>query len=72
MPTETFALTPASVEDSDDVYLLTRDGDNVKIRDQLVDIKILREIDSAFRRARQVGEIERGDAEQRASTFRIG
>jgi exopolyphosphatase / guanosine-5'-triphosphate,3'-diphosphate pyrophosphatase len=41
------AMTPASVEESDDLYLLTHDGDNVKIRDQLMDIKVLRETDSA-------------------------
>ncbi len=41
------AMTPASVEDSDELYLLTHDGDNVKIRDQLMDIKVLRETDSA-------------------------
>ena len=41
------AMTPVSVEDSDDLYLLTLDGDNVKIRDQLMDIKVLREVDSA-------------------------
>ena len=41
------AMTPTSVEESDDLYLLTQDGDNVKIRDQLMDIKVLRETDSA-------------------------
>ena len=41
------ALTPTSVEDSDEIYLLAHDGDNVKIRDELMDIKVLRETDSA-------------------------
>ena len=31
--------------ESDEQYLLTADGDNVKIRDELLDIKVLREVD---------------------------
>ncbi|HTN79442.1 MAG TPA: hypothetical protein VMK16_07205 [Acidimicrobiales bacterium] len=31
--------------EGDERYLLTVDGDNVKIRDELVDIKVLREVD---------------------------
>jgi exopolyphosphatase/guanosine-5'-triphosphate,3'-diphosphate pyrophosphatase len=41
------AMTPFAVEDSDELYLLTHDGDNVKVRDELMDIKVLRETDSA-------------------------
>jgi exopolyphosphatase/guanosine-5'-triphosphate,3'-diphosphate pyrophosphatase len=38
-------LTPGSTHDSDELYLLTPDGDTVKIRDDLMDIKVLREVD---------------------------
>ena len=38
-------LTPGAVEESDELYLLSPDGDNVKIRAELLDIKVLREID---------------------------
>jgi exopolyphosphatase/guanosine-5'-triphosphate,3'-diphosphate pyrophosphatase len=31
--------------ESDELYLLSADGDNVKIRDELLDIKVLREVD---------------------------
>ena len=31
--------------ESDEQYLLTAEGDNVKIRDELLDIKVLREVD---------------------------
>ncbi len=34
-----------SVEESDELYLLAPDGDNVKVRDGLMDIKVLREVD---------------------------
>jgi exopolyphosphatase/guanosine-5'-triphosphate,3'-diphosphate pyrophosphatase len=40
-------LTPRAVEESDELYLLSEDGDNVKIRAELMDIKVLREIDHA-------------------------
>jgi len=38
-------LTPTSVEESDEVYLLSENGDNVKIRGGLIDVKVLRELD---------------------------
>jgi exopolyphosphatase/guanosine-5'-triphosphate,3'-diphosphate pyrophosphatase len=41
------ALTPTGVQESDEVYLLAGVGDNVKIRDALMDIKVLREVDPA-------------------------
>jgi exopolyphosphatase / guanosine-5'-triphosphate,3'-diphosphate pyrophosphatase len=41
------AMTPESVEESDELYLLARGGDNVKVRDELMDIKVLRETDAA-------------------------
>ena len=41
------AMAPASVEESDEVYLLAPGGDNVKVRDGLMDIKVLRETDAA-------------------------
>jgi exopolyphosphatase/guanosine-5'-triphosphate,3'-diphosphate pyrophosphatase len=34
-----------SVEESDELYLLSDDGDNVKVRNDVVDIKVLRQID---------------------------
>jgi exopolyphosphatase/guanosine-5'-triphosphate,3'-diphosphate pyrophosphatase len=37
-------LTPGSVQESDEVYLLSGAGDNVKVRDALMDIKVLREV----------------------------
>ncbi|HMK10392.1 MAG TPA: hypothetical protein VK461_02290 [Acidimicrobiales bacterium] len=37
----------AGGSEGDERYLLTADGDNVKIRDDLVDIKVLREVDKA-------------------------
>jgi exopolyphosphatase/guanosine-5'-triphosphate,3'-diphosphate pyrophosphatase len=39
------ALTPGPVEEGDEVYLLSAAGSNVKIRDGLMDIKLLREVD---------------------------
>jgi exopolyphosphatase / guanosine-5'-triphosphate,3'-diphosphate pyrophosphatase len=39
------ALTPARVEESDELYLLSAAGSNVKVRDGLMDIKLLREVD---------------------------
>ena len=41
------AMTPDSVEESDELYLLAPGGDNVKVRDGLMDIKVLRETDAA-------------------------
>ena len=41
------ALTPVSIEESDEVYLLARGGDNVKVRAGLMDVKVLRETDEA-------------------------
>ena len=38
-------LTPGGVQESDEVYLLSGAGDNVKVRDKLMDIKVLREVD---------------------------
>ena len=42
---ELAGLTPKAVEESDELYLLSADADNVKIRAELIDIKVLREID---------------------------
>ncbi len=39
-------LTPTDVQESDELYLLGGAGDNVKIRDALMDIKVLREVDA--------------------------
>ena len=38
-------LTPTGVVESDELYLLSEDGDNVKIRAELMDIKALRAVD---------------------------
>ena len=38
-------LTPTGVEESDELYLLSEDGDNVKVRAELMDIKVLRDVD---------------------------
>jgi exopolyphosphatase / guanosine-5'-triphosphate,3'-diphosphate pyrophosphatase len=40
------ALTPEGVQDSDEVYLLSGAGDNVKVRADLMDIKALREVNA--------------------------
>jgi len=40
------ALTPSGVQESDEVYLLSGAGDNVKVRDALMDIKVLREVNA--------------------------
>jgi len=40
------ALTPDTVEESDELYLLSAGGANVKVRAGLVDIKLLREVDA--------------------------
>ena len=39
-------LTPTGVEVSDELYLLSEAGDNVKIRAELMDIKTLRAVDN--------------------------
>ena len=36
-------LTPGGVQESDEVYLLSASGDNVKVRDALMDVKVLQE-----------------------------
>lgn len=40
------ARTPTGVQDGDELYLLAPSGDNVKVRDGLLDIKVLREVDA--------------------------
>jgi len=40
------ALTPGAIQESDEIYLLGGTGDNVKVRDDLMDIKVLRETDA--------------------------
>ena len=37
--------SPTGVEETDELYLLSQDGDNVKIRADLMDIKALRAVD---------------------------
>ena len=39
-------LTPSGVQESDELYLLSGAGANVKIRDALMDIKVLREVNA--------------------------
>ena len=39
------ALTPGPVKESDELYLLSAAGGNVKVRDGVMDIKLLREVD---------------------------
>ena len=39
-------LTPSGVQESDEIYLLAGAGGNVKIRDALMDIKVLREVNA--------------------------
>jgi exopolyphosphatase/guanosine-5'-triphosphate,3'-diphosphate pyrophosphatase len=41
------ALTPGAVQESDELYLLSGEGDNVKVRDDLMDIKVFRETNPA-------------------------
>jgi exopolyphosphatase/guanosine-5'-triphosphate,3'-diphosphate pyrophosphatase len=41
------ALQPGGVQESDELYLLSGEGANVKVRADLMDIKVLRETDSA-------------------------
>src|SRR5689334_1951838 len=41
------ALTPERVQESDEIYLLsTADGDTVKVRDELMDVKHLEHVDA--------------------------
>ena len=40
-------LTPSAPKESDEVYFLSSGGENVKVRDDLMDIKVLREVDRA-------------------------
>jgi exopolyphosphatase/guanosine-5'-triphosphate,3'-diphosphate pyrophosphatase len=40
-------LTPSDIQESDELYFLGGAGENAKIRDELVDIKVLREVDAA-------------------------
>jgi exopolyphosphatase / guanosine-5'-triphosphate,3'-diphosphate pyrophosphatase len=40
------ALKRTGVQDSDELYLLSGGGPNVKVRDDLMDIKVLREVDA--------------------------
>lgn len=40
------ALTPGGVQESDEIYLLSGAGDNVKVRDALMDIKVLKEVNA--------------------------
>src|SRR6516225_4873957 len=37
---------PSQVQDSEELYLLAQGANNVKIRDDLMDIKVLREVDA--------------------------
>lgn len=37
-------LTPGGVQESDEIYLLSASGDNVKVRDALMDVKVLQEV----------------------------
>jgi exopolyphosphatase/guanosine-5'-triphosphate,3'-diphosphate pyrophosphatase len=39
-------LAPSGVQDSDEIYLLSGADDNVKVRDGLMDIKVLRDVDA--------------------------
>ena len=38
-------LTPTGVEESDELYFLSENGDNVKVRAETIDIKVLHEVD---------------------------
>jgi exopolyphosphatase / guanosine-5'-triphosphate,3'-diphosphate pyrophosphatase len=40
------ALTPREVKESDELYFLSADGDTVKVRDGLMDIKVLKEVNA--------------------------
>jgi exopolyphosphatase/guanosine-5'-triphosphate,3'-diphosphate pyrophosphatase len=39
-------LTPGAVQESDELYFLSSHGANVKVRDELMDIKVLRAVDA--------------------------
>mgnify|MGYP000973887090 FL=1 len=39
-------LAPGGAQESDEIYLLSGAGDNVKVRDALMDIKVLREVNA--------------------------
>jgi exopolyphosphatase/guanosine-5'-triphosphate,3'-diphosphate pyrophosphatase len=39
-------MTPERVQDSDELYLVSPGGENVKVRDDLMDIKVLREVNA--------------------------
>src|SRR5436190_11677445 len=39
-------LTPSGIQETDETYLLSSHGDNVKVRDSLMDIKVLREVNA--------------------------
>jgi exopolyphosphatase / guanosine-5'-triphosphate,3'-diphosphate pyrophosphatase len=39
-------LTPSGVQESDEIYLLSGAGENVKVRAALMDIKVLREVNA--------------------------
>jgi exopolyphosphatase/guanosine-5'-triphosphate,3'-diphosphate pyrophosphatase len=40
------ALTPTGIQESDELYLLSGAGDNVKLRDDLMDVKVLKEVNA--------------------------
>jgi exopolyphosphatase/guanosine-5'-triphosphate,3'-diphosphate pyrophosphatase len=40
------ALTPTGIQESDELYLLSGAGDNVKVRDDLMDVKVLKEVNA--------------------------
>ena len=44
---EAFVDDESTVEESDELYLIAPDADNVKVRDGLMDVKVLREVDPA-------------------------
>jgi exopolyphosphatase/guanosine-5'-triphosphate,3'-diphosphate pyrophosphatase len=39
-------MTPTGIQESDELYLLSGAGDNVKVRDDLMDIKVLQEVNA--------------------------
>jgi exopolyphosphatase / guanosine-5'-triphosphate,3'-diphosphate pyrophosphatase len=41
------SLSPTGLDESDELYFLSPNGENVKVRDDLLDIKVLREVDRA-------------------------
>ena len=46
-PTRCSRRLEPTVEESEELYLLTPGGDNVKVRDGLMDVKVLRETDAS-------------------------